>query len=257
MVNITFLEEKGINFAFNSETYDGGDTLIVTLNSFQALQIKDSNDLTGSMIKSDKPVAVFSGNRGINLNVDAFNPRGHIVEQTPPVEMWGSEFYVVPFPDRNNTLVKFVAAYANTTVTVETNSGSQTWESEFDGDYRDTIVYRGSEYVKITADKPILVAQFAESGTNQPNQRAGAPAMMLVPAVEQWRSDYYVYHAGTTTMDIMLVAGVGRQNGIRVDGGQQRNGWTNFPGGAYRGKVVTVGPGVHTIQHTNDQVNIG
>merc|ERR1711976_1149878 len=58
-------------------------------------------------------------------------------------------------------------------------------------------------------------------------------------------------------MDIMLVAGVGRQNGIKVDGGNQRTGWTNFPGNEYRGKVVTVGPGVHTILHTNEQVNIG
>merc|ERR1711976_616237 len=113
------------------------------------------------MIESNKPVGVFSGNRGINLNLDAFNPRGKISEQLPPVEKWGTEFFVMGLPDRNNTLIKYVAAYENTTVTVEAGPpGPQVWRAEFDGDYRETIVVPGRGDITITADGPILVVQF-------------------------------------------------------------------------------------------------
>lgn len=57
------------------------------------------DDLTGSTIMSDKPIAVFSGNRcamipDLSGVVDRWC--NHIVEQLPPTDLWGQNFLVFP-----------------------------------------------------------------------------------------------------------------------------------------------------------------
>ena len=61
-----------------------------------------SNDLTGSLIESDYPVAVFSGHHRTAMPDTAINitgqaSRDHLVEQLPPVSAWGDSALVVPY----------------------------------------------------------------------------------------------------------------------------------------------------------------
>ncbi|MBN9162915.1 MAG: IgGFc-binding protein, partial [Myxococcales bacterium] len=65
----------------------------------QVLQIIQNKELVGSVLESDKPVGVFGGHTGIQLPVgvqyvDSEN------KQIPPLSAWGSEYAVLPAPDR-------------------------------------------------------------------------------------------------------------------------------------------------------------
>jgi IgGFc binding protein len=65
----------------------------------EVLQIIQGKELVGSVLESDKPVGVFGGHTGIQLPVgvsyvDSEN------KQIPPLSVWGSEYVVMPSPDR-------------------------------------------------------------------------------------------------------------------------------------------------------------
>jgi hypothetical protein len=59
------------------------------------------NDLTGSLIESDQPIAVLSGHKRTEIpsgatNTDGQASRDVLVEQLPPVSAWGDSALVVP-----------------------------------------------------------------------------------------------------------------------------------------------------------------
>ena len=64
-VEIYLHPTHGNTVEFDGEVYVSGDTIKVELNAFETLQIQDitSSDVTGSLIKADKPIAAFSGNK--------------------------------------------------------------------------------------------------------------------------------------------------------------------------------------------------
>ena len=59
-------------------------------NRFDTLMISNANDLTGTIITSDKPLSVFSGGRGISNMI-------YLVEQVPPHPTYGNRFLLAPF----------------------------------------------------------------------------------------------------------------------------------------------------------------
>ena len=94
------------------------DILQVTLNQYEAMQILDQSDLTGTIITSSQPVAVFSGN--INTYVGSnSNNIDMVVEQMIPAKAWGYTFALVPAPGNNvGEEIKVVAREPNTIIQV-------------------------------------------------------------------------------------------------------------------------------------------
>ena len=78
-------------------------TQTVTLNKGETYLLRDladnffahGPDLTGSIITSTKPVAVFGGNRATFIP-NQFFAADHLVEQLPPTNTWGREFVTMP-----------------------------------------------------------------------------------------------------------------------------------------------------------------
>ena len=70
-----------------------------TLNTFQSYQIVDAGDLTGSVIKANKPVAVVAGTALSNVGNLGSGADG-LLEQLPPVESYGRNFVLTPFLNR-------------------------------------------------------------------------------------------------------------------------------------------------------------
>jgi IgGFc binding protein/Secretion system C-terminal sorting domain len=156
-----------------------------------------SNDLTGSLIESDYPIAVLSGHKRTAIpdtavNIDRSPSRDILVEQLPPVSAWGDSALVVPYatsalPD----LVRVVCAEDSTQITVNGTAVAKTFNA---GDFYEITHLQG--VTSIQASKPIEVGQYMHTswgGLGDPQFPAyGDPAYSLVFPVEQFQSSYTI-----------------------------------------------------------------
>ncbi|WP_199555867.1 autotransporter domain-containing protein [Sandaracinobacteroides hominis] len=160
----------------------GGAEFNVTLNAGQTYMYDASLQLTGSMIDSDKPIAVFSGNQCTNVPTGV-GACDHIVEQMPSVDQLSTTYLVAQTP-RTGTLgnvMRIVATEDATDVklngtTVATLNAGEFYEGRVSGG------------LQVDASKKVLVAQYL-IGQGQANANTD-PAMTIVPGADQWLSSY-------------------------------------------------------------------
>lgn len=139
-------------------------------------------DLTGSLISANKKIAVFSGHNCayVPSKVDACN---HLVEQLPPVSSWGKHFYLGKLKERSKYTYRVVAAENKTRVFEDSKLVAVL---ERAGDFYENI--NVFNHLQVTADKPVLVAQFAQGFKN--GDSVGDPMMILVSPTQQFLKDY-------------------------------------------------------------------
>ncbi|XP_041357761.1 IgGFc-binding protein-like [Gigantopelta aegis] len=99
---------------FEGTTYSNGDIITLTINRYEAVQISSSGSFTGTLIRATADIAVFVG-------ADYTSVRGrsmdHLVEQLQPLDSWGMDYMLIPFPDRSSfDLVMVTAQFEQTTV---------------------------------------------------------------------------------------------------------------------------------------------
>lgn len=147
----------------------------------KALNKQFSNcDLTGSLIKSNKKISVFSG------HVCAYVPSkifacNHLVEQMPPLQSWGKHYYIGKFQSRSRYSYRVLANEPLTKV-FENNKLIKTLnEGEF-------YERESKENIQITADKPILVAQYSQGYRN--GDSLGDPMMIMISPTLQFLRKY-------------------------------------------------------------------
>jgi len=156
-----------------------------------------NRDLTGSYVKSTKPIAVFAGHQRATIPIDLKdnNPsRDFLCEQMIPTRSWGKNAIVVPFETPKDIitsgkdLIRILASNDNTTIRmnnseVTINSGS-------------FIELPLENPAFIEADKPILVAQYKKtSNLGASRSNISDPLMLIVPPVEQYITSYRVINA--------------------------------------------------------------
>lgn len=139
------------------------------------------DDLTGSSISSNVPVAVISGHMRSSVPTDSAISKDHLVEQLPPVNKWGRTYATSPFaqivrPD----VFRIVASRPNQTVQLTTRFGSATFTLASPGMWRDTVLKEPASW---TSNEPFLLTQFMSSSTSG---AYGDPAMVIVPPIEQY-----------------------------------------------------------------------
>jgi hypothetical protein len=161
-----------------------GVPFTITLNPLDAYQLQSTGNLTGTLIESDRPVAVFAGNECANIPNQNTGYCDHVVEQILPVNTWGTEVLSVPLATRTQgDTFRILTDTDGTTVTlagaapesISLNAGEFA-ERLLEGSYR------------ITADQPILVAQYS-NGTEWDGVTSD-PFMMLIPTAEQFVQAY-------------------------------------------------------------------
>ncbi|MCX6238072.1 MAG: PKD domain-containing protein [Bacteroidia bacterium] len=167
----------------------------ITLNQGEVYQVQSDNllvpkwpgqgDLTGSYIKSDKPIAVYSGSLSTTIPADAtVSAWDHLYEQMPPMQTWGRKFITVPLKTRHEDTYRILAAEDYTVVRI----GSKTPVTLMKGIYYEfSLLY--TEPSLIESDKPILLAQFSNSNTVDATFTGGDgdPFMVIVSPVNQTR----------------------------------------------------------------------
>ncbi len=168
----------------------------ITLNKGELYQVQSMNhanlagqgDLTGSYIKSDKPIAFYSGSWSTTIPIGANSAWDHLYEQIPPVRSWGRKFVTVPFKGRSLDVFRIMASQNNTKIRIGNGNTIVLNKGAFH-----EFQLTSDQPSLIESDYPILLAQFMVSnvvdrpaGVSQ-NNWDGDPLMLIVSPVDQTR----------------------------------------------------------------------
>ncbi len=160
-----------------------GKAFDITLNRGQSVYYTASagNDLTGTLVQSSKPLAVFGGFQCSNV------PSGvaycdHLFSQIPPIQHWASE-YIVPETARTGSVGNLVRILAHTDGTQVTINGAAPITLN-----AGQIHEIGTAHdLHISASQPVLVGQYLKGrlavGT-------GDPAFSFIAGIRQTLRDY-------------------------------------------------------------------
>ncbi len=170
-----------------------GVPYVITLNQGQTYALQNTgsepSDLSGTLITSDKPIAVFGSHSAANIPAPAVGFADYLVEQLISTDTWGTEFVTVPLATRpRGDTFRILAAANGTNVSVD---GANVATLDRGQLHEFTL----TAAAHITSDQPILVAQYANSALF--DDSASDPFMMLVPAISQYLGQYTI----TTEVD--------------------------------------------------------
>ncbi|HMK05622.1 MAG TPA: IgGFc-binding protein, partial [Ferruginibacter sp.] len=167
-----------------------------------------TQDLTGTLIESVAsgsggclPIAVFSGSSNVTLGTQtpfcsggSYDP---LFQQLYPVSTWGKNFGFVPLSNYPSGVpYRVMAAEDNTNVSINgafvaTLNAGEIYPAAFTGNPA-TL----TQPTAISADKPICVAEYAQSSGcagNGPGGNQGDPDMVLLNPIEQNISDITIF----------------------------------------------------------------
>ncbi|MDP3233557.1 MAG: IgGFc-binding protein [Myxococcales bacterium] len=249
------------------------------------LTCRVDNDLTGSIVTSDKPIAMFGGSACTNRSVNDV-ACDHVEEQLFPFVTWGRNFVAnrtAPLRLVSNAFAsaasagpdfyKIVAgcpasACPNGTLLTLTPPplaadvllpnrclpGTSLAANNCRLAGGAFVEFRSKTSFTITADQPISAAQLFSSqsatvGTGQSAPAQGDPSLVLLPPIEQWRSQYTVLTApGTRDNYLGLVIDASRVQEVRVNGtAVPMTSFAAVGSTSFRVANVPVPVGTHTI----------
>ena len=182
----------------------------------QTLLISSFNDLTGTIIRSDRPIVVYTGHKCAQSPTAC----GHIVEQVPPQTTWGYTYFLIPLSIRESgDYYRIMAVLDNTLVTItcvgEGDSStehtqftlhkqqSHNW-GEFYTHHRpcDSYTRFVHKFCSLQATNPVLVAHYSDSYSDDlscTDQDNGDPFLSIVPPVVQYLNSYSISSVETST----------------------------------------------------------
>jgi len=205
-------------------------------------------DLTGTIITSDKPVAVFGSHQCANIPDSNVWFCDYIVEQLLPVNEWGTDHYTAPLATRTGgDTYRVLASQTNTTVSI---NGVPFGLPINRGQFKQLTLVSGA---RISADKPVLVAQYAHSADSDPPPGSftqGDPFMCLVQATRHWENNYAVcsFTNGFPANFLNIIAPTGSVGTVQLNGAFVGAGaFTGIPGSGYAYAQVTVTAARNTV----------
>ena len=204
-----------------------GGTVTATLGPYDVLNLESDGipgDMTGTVVTSTQPVAVFSGGeRGIApLGTDiSAHPSGapddwccteHLEEQVFPTQSWGRQFVVTRSPVRSDhatwrepDIYRVMADKPGTTITTNLPAPDDSFTLG-ENEWREFSTDRPFIF---EADKPVSIMQLLVSQewvVSWKSGHGGDPSMILFPPFEQYRDDYIFLVPDTFTANYAVIA---------------------------------------------------
>lgn len=213
----------------------------VTIGAFDVLNLETDDfnaDFTGTVIESDGPVAVYSGNEASDApHFETLAERrccaDHLEDQLDPVRASGKLFAVPHTPSRTTTVVN---AGADTAVVPEpdyvrfvavTPEGATIRTSlpapddkivlSYQGQFREVVTFK--DFVA-TSNEPVAVSQVMASQEAAGIKRSlpgGDPSLLIVPPTEQFRPDYTFLTPDKYSFDFVSIVAA-PDAGVYLDG---------------------------------------
>lgn len=253
-----------------------GGEIVVTIGPFDVLNLETDDgtfsddpatmaDLSGTLVTSNRPVAVFSGVEttsapGGVLDIPTYPGWSeddtccldHLEDQIFPAESIGLKYLITRSPIRSTgsyhepDVLRFVgvAEPAVVTTTLAPPFHSFTLEP---GEVKTTWAQTD---VTVESDKPVMVGQILISNQYVDGPYTGDPSLTLFPPVEQYRTEYVILTPSSwTTNWVVLAAEVGSI--ITIDGASPSNCVVTpagtLEGVSYESRRCPVGEGVHSL----------
>lgn len=239
-----FAVVAGANGTNVTITPPAGAPVSFMLNQGNAYRLAGAlDDLAGSIVTADQPVAVFGGAEKTEVPEAVISDGSHLFEAMLPTKYWGTRFVAAPVAGREyGDTFTFISASNGTGISV---NGAAPFTLDR-GKTREMLVTGPAE---ITADKPIQVVQYLNSHSY--DLKPGDPAMMLVPAVDQFVSDALVPGTSSTlfTADYLNIAVPSGSAGSMIIDGAAVSATCFSPAGSsgYSAGAVLVAPGRHHV----------
>jgi len=174
-----------------TRVYHNG-TLMATLNAGQVYFHRADAfiDMTGTHITSNKPIAFFAMNEGVNIP-NGVSASDNLFQQLAPVNTWGTNFFA-PVSHRGADRVRIIASQDGTDITqvggilpVTVPTGSQNRLSNLNaGEWVELEITSNNNGAFISANNPIGVCVYL-TGSTYTMPREGDPSQAWLPALEQ------------------------------------------------------------------------
>jgi hypothetical protein len=207
-------------------------------------------DLSGSIIRSSKPVAVFGGHQRARVGItSASASRDHLYEQLLPLSVWGTRYVLTPFVQprggwtTGSDKYRVIACADSTEVRVNGSVVARLKANAFfEGDITTGALIRST--------KKVMVAQYKKTaglGTTDP----GDPFMMVIPPRRQYGTSYRVstvQAGGVYTQHFLTVTIITADlPTLRVDGSAVSVPGVEVPNSCFSYVSIPVAAGAHTV----------
>ena len=235
-------------------------------------------DLTGTTVTGSCYLSVITGHQCAFYPANVQSCDG-IMEQIPPTETWGFNFFLSPLAKRQSAGYRFIAGADNTVVTRMCNgSEPDTFTLTSAGNFREVLVNMPT-YCHVGSNQPLLVAQYSlgqQFGGSLDN--FADPFVTLIAPVGQFNNKYNLILVESVTpqnvpqpvvfdpyLNLVVTSECCQRNEILYDG-QPLPSSVSFTDIACTGGVVcgcaaqfhpSVSTGAHTLMHSRDSCGIG
>lgn len=180
-INIHFNIINNENITIHGKNFTSGDVLTTTLQELETYEIGHGRDLTGTYITSNKPIAVFSGNR-----CQKFFPYtgcNHMVSQLPPIDQFDNEYIIPSFYDNSGTFIQIITPVQND-IRIRTGSNTTMWH--LTQHKHKNFEIASNETTTVHSTHPVMVTGCAMgSYTND-------PYMTVIPGIKQYLDFYKI-----------------------------------------------------------------
>lgn len=253
LIVVATKDNTTVTIKTNARTLGGrqkGEEFTVNLNQGQVYQVQgfdSAEDMTGSYISSDEPIAVFAGATWTRVPISC-GTQDNLLEMMAPVSTWGKQFVSVPTFGSSYDIFRIIAAESGTVV--QTSGTNRVNYSLTKGEF---IEFTSSEPLSITSNKPIQVAQYLIGASCNGLNPLGDPSILLLNSIEQTKDTVTLYNSGLqliTQNYINIIMRTVDASTVKIDGQllssvSQIN--TIGVNGKYSYAVVKVEAGSHTI----------
>jgi hypothetical protein len=206
-----------------------GDDVEITLDAFDVLNLESDDfnaDFTGSIVASDRPVAVFSGSEASDApRFDRISERrccaDHLEEQLDPIRSAGRRFVApVSFnrhlalanagafltPEPEEEVFRLIAVLGQG-ARVRTSLPGELAEFELParGSMREIV---SSEDFWVESDNPVMLGNVtaSQSAAGIPgNLPGGDPSFVIIPPIEQFRAEYVFLTPDRYSFDFLRI----------------------------------------------------
>lgn len=207
------------------------------------------NDLTGTYIAANNPIAVFAGHEqaviGNNPDLDSCCA-DHLEQQLFPLESWG-QYYVATFsPGRGEKVDHWRILAGEDNVTITTNP-PQPGAHNVVLNKGDHVKFYSNQSFEVRGTGKISVGQFLVS-QGQTSEVTGDPAFVLAVPVERFREDYHLLTPMGYTSDYVVIIRLAGQ-GVTLDGvAVPEASFAAVGSGQYEVSTQAVQAGVHVLE---------
>ena len=234
---------------YGEKHYGDGDVINVTLNALDVFQVLGSSNLTGTEVRSSKPIAVFSGNDCTWVPYEPQLPCNQLIEQIPPVKFWGQHFITSPTPNSpDGDFFHIIASQNNTDVRID-RKFIKTLQK---GQSRE-VEALWNQSLEISTSQPSLVVQYTKFSEGK------STTMSIVPSTIWYSNDFSVYVEGDGSgVDgdgsfVNVVTQTHSRSNLRVRGPRKDvpMKWTTLPGNFSQVSLNLSRSGLYHIFHNN------